>query len=62
MGSGGGSSLSIGPIWACYMPAMIWGTQFRYSPDAMLLVFASEYYDPEDYIRTYAEFRALAKT
>lgn len=43
-----------------YMPAMIWGTQFRYSADATLLVFASEHYDPEDYIRTYAEFRALA--
>ena len=38
---------------------MVWGTQFRYSADAILLVFASEYYDANDYIRTYAEFRSL---
>jgi acetyltransferase-like isoleucine patch superfamily enzyme/dTDP-4-dehydrorhamnose 3,5-epimerase-like enzyme len=42
-----------------YMPAMVWGTQYRYSPDAMLLVFASHPYDPDDYIRSYDEFRAL---
>jgi hypothetical protein len=38
------------------MPAMIWGTQYRYSPDAVLLVFASHFYDPDDYIRSYDEF------
>ena len=48
------------PRLGVYMPAMIWGSQFRYSADAMLLVFASEYYDPDDYIRSYAEFRSLA--
>ncbi|NOJ50947.1 WxcM-like domain-containing protein [Bradyrhizobium archetypum] len=32
--------------------AMIWGSQFRYSADAMLLVFASDYYDSDDYIRS----------
>ena len=47
------------PDVGVYVPAMAWGTQFRYSADAMLLVFASEYYDPEDSIRSYAEFRAL---
>ena len=35
---------------------MTWGTQYRYSPDAALLVFASHYYDAADYIRDYAEF------
>jgi UDP-2-acetamido-3-amino-2,3-dideoxy-glucuronate N-acetyltransferase len=44
-----------------YMPAMIWGTQYRYSPDAILLVFASHPYDPEDYVRTYDEFCALVR-
>jgi acetyltransferase-like isoleucine patch superfamily enzyme len=39
-----------------YMPARIWGTQYRYSPDAMLIVFASHYYDPDDYIRSYDDF------
>ncbi|RYE56933.1 MAG: isomerase [Hyphomicrobiales bacterium] len=41
---------------ALHMPPMIWGTQYRYSADAMLLVFASHHYDPDDYIRDYAQF------
>jgi hypothetical protein len=44
------------PDVGVYMPALIWGTQYRYSADAALLVFASHAYDPEDYIRTYDEF------
>jgi dTDP-4-dehydrorhamnose 3,5-epimerase-like enzyme len=44
------------PDMAVYMPAMIWGTQYRYSHDAVLLVFASMHYNNEDYIRTYEEF------
>jgi acetyltransferase-like isoleucine patch superfamily enzyme len=47
------------PSHGVYMPAMIWGTQYRYSPDAVLLVFASHYYDPDDYIRSYDEFRGI---
>lgn len=43
-----------------YMPPMTWGTQYKYSPDAVLLVFASHYYDADDYIRDYEEFRRLA--
>jgi UDP-2-acetamido-3-amino-2,3-dideoxy-glucuronate N-acetyltransferase len=43
-----------------HIPPMVWSTQYKYSSDAVLLVFASEYYDADDYIRTYAEFRALA--
>jgi UDP-2-acetamido-3-amino-2,3-dideoxy-glucuronate N-acetyltransferase len=41
-----------------YLPRMTWGIQYRFSPDAILLVFASEYYDPDDYIREYGEFKA----
>jgi acetyltransferase-like isoleucine patch superfamily enzyme/dTDP-4-dehydrorhamnose 3,5-epimerase-like enzyme len=44
------------PDQGLYMPPMIWGTQYRYSPDAVLLVFASHSYDPDDYIRSYNEF------
>jgi hypothetical protein len=44
------------PDTGIYMPALIWGTQYRYSSDAVLLVFASQAYDPSDYIRTYDEF------
>ena len=48
------------PDLGVYLPPMIWGTQHTYSADAMLLVFASEYYDPSEYIRSYDEFCALA--
>lgn len=44
-----------------YMPPMTWGVQHKYSPDAALLVFASHYYDPDDYIRDYEEFLKLAR-
>jgi UDP-2-acetamido-3-amino-2,3-dideoxy-glucuronate N-acetyltransferase len=47
------------PSLGVYMPAMIWGTQYRYSHDAVLLVFASEFYDPDDYIRSYDEFHRI---
>lgn len=46
------------PDVGLYMPAMTWGTQYHYSADAVLLVFASDEYDPDDYIRDYDEFLA----
>ena len=39
-----------------YLPPMVWGIQYHYSPDAVLLVFASDYYEPDDYIRDYGQF------
>ncbi len=47
------------PNLGLYLPPMTWGIQYRYSPDAVLLVFASEYYDRDDYIRDYGEFLKL---
>ena len=47
------------PDLGVHLPPMVWGTQYRYSSDAVLLVFASEHYDAEDYIRSYDEFLAL---
>jgi hypothetical protein len=44
------------PDIGLYMPEMIWGTQYRYTEDAVLFVFASRPYEAEDYIRTYDEF------
>lgn len=41
------------PELGVYIPPKIWGTQYRYSEDAALLVFASHRYDPDDYIRDY---------
>ena len=39
-----------------YLPPMVWGVQYHYSQDAMLLVYASEKYDSADYIREYEQF------
>ncbi|VTU18980.1 WxcM-like domain-containing protein [Variovorax sp. PBL-E5] len=47
------------PSVGIYLPAMTWGIQYRYSADAVLLVFASDYYDGADYIRDHAEFLRL---
>jgi UDP-2-acetamido-3-amino-2,3-dideoxy-glucuronate N-acetyltransferase len=44
------------PSIGLYMPPMLWGTQYAYSRDAVLLVFASHHYDNSDYIRSYDEF------
>ncbi len=47
------------PSTGLYLPAMTWATQFRYSADAILLVLASDAYDPDDYIRDYDQFRKM---
>jgi UDP-2-acetamido-3-amino-2,3-dideoxy-glucuronate N-acetyltransferase len=49
------------PEKALHIPPMIWGTQYRYTRDATLLVLASHPYDPDDYIREYDTFLALAE-
>ena len=46
------------PATGIYIPAGIWGSQFRYNAEAVLLVLASHLYDPDDYIRDYDEFLA----
>ena len=54
------SAMLDGPEIGLYLPPMTWGIQYKYSADALLLVFASDYYDPKDYIRDYAHFLARA--
>jgi serine acetyltransferase/dTDP-4-dehydrorhamnose 3,5-epimerase-like enzyme len=44
------------PDMGVYLPPLTWGIQYKYSPDAVLLVFASHYYEADDYIRDYDEF------
>jgi UDP-2-acetamido-3-amino-2,3-dideoxy-glucuronate N-acetyltransferase len=44
------------PNMGVLLPAMVWRVHYKYSPDAMSLVFASTYYDPADYIRDYEQF------
>jgi acetyltransferase-like isoleucine patch superfamily enzyme len=51
------------PTLGLHLPPMIWGTQYKYSDDALLLVFASRVYEADDYIRDYDQFLAeLART
>lgn len=55
----GGASEEIAldePNLGLYVPPMTWAVQYKYSPDALLLVFASDRYDAADYIRDYDEF------
>jgi hypothetical protein len=47
------------PDVGVYLPPLVWGIQYKYSPDAVLLVFASHNYDAADYIRDYDEFRKI---
>jgi UDP-2-acetamido-3-amino-2,3-dideoxy-glucuronate N-acetyltransferase len=47
------------PNIGLHVPPMTWAVQYKYSPDAVLLVLASGLYDPADYIRDYQEFLAL---
>lgn len=49
------------PSKGLHLPPMIWGEQYRYTADAVLLVFASDHYDPADYIRNYEEFVRLSR-
>ena len=44
------------PEIGLYIGPMIWATQYNYSSDAILLVLASDPYDPADYIRDYSDF------
>lgn len=46
------------PSVGLYMPPMTWGSQFSYSTEAVLGVFASHPYDSHDYIRRFDEFRS----
>jgi len=44
------------PTLGIYIPAMVWSVEYNHSPDAVLLVLASDGYQPEDYIRDYDQF------
>lgn len=48
------------PTVGLHIPPLVWGIQYRFSSDAVLLVLASEPYDPDDYIRDYDEFLKVA--
>jgi len=47
------------PGLGLYVPPMLWGTQYAYSANAVLMVLASLPYDAADYVRDYDEFLRL---
>ena len=44
------------PSEGLFVGNAIWREMYDFSPDAVLLVLASSYYDEQDYIRDYSEF------
>ena len=49
------------PYEGLYVSNTMWREMFDFSPDAVLLVLASELYDESDYIRDYDEFLKYVK-
>lgn len=47
------------PDLGLHVPPMVWTTEYKYSPDAVLLVLASDIYREEDYIRDVDEYLIL---
>lgn len=48
------------PYEGLYVASAMWREMFDFSPDAVLMVLASELYDEADYIRDYNEFLKFA--
>lgn len=44
------------PYEGLYVTSNMWREMYDFSPDAVLLVLASEFYNEDDYIRDYNEF------
>jgi carbonic anhydrase/acetyltransferase-like protein (isoleucine patch superfamily) len=49
------------PNLGLHIPPLLWATQYKHTPDTVLLVLASEKYDPAEYIRDYDEFIELTQ-
>jgi dTDP-4-dehydrorhamnose 3,5-epimerase-like enzyme len=49
------------PEIGLYIPPMVWGIQYLYSSDAVMLVLASDVYSASDYVRNYDDFLALVR-
>jgi dTDP-4-dehydrorhamnose 3,5-epimerase-like enzyme len=49
------------PNQAIYLPKMVWKEMYDFSEDSVLMVLTNEYYDPDEYIRDFEEFRVEMK-
>lgn len=47
------------PSKGLYLPPRVWRILYRFTPEAVMLAFASHPYDPTDYIRDYNDFLSL---
>lgn len=50
------------PNVGLYVSNVLWREMYDFSPDAVLLVLASELYDESDYIRNYGDFLKFVET
>ncbi|MEJ8738613.1 FdtA/QdtA family cupin domain-containing protein [Erysipelotrichaceae bacterium HCN-30851] len=44
------------PHMGIYLPKMVWKDMYDFSDDSVLLVLASEHYEPSEYIRDFSEY------
>jgi wxcM family protein len=49
------------PHQGIYLNKMVWKNMFNFSKDAILLVLSNEYYNSEEYIRDYEEFKKIIR-
>lgn len=49
------------PSKGLFIDRLVWSEMYGFSPDAILMVLASDYYDERDYIRDYKRFLGLLK-
>ena len=49
------------PYEGLYVPNNMWREMYDFSPDAVLMVLASEVYKEDDYIRDYDTFLQMVK-
>lgn len=47
------------PELGLHIPPGVWGVQSGHSSDCILLVLASHFYDPKEYLHTESDFRAF---
>lgn len=47
------------PTKGLFIEGMIWHEMLNFSPDAVLMVWADDYYDESDYVRNYDDFLRL---
>lgn len=47
------------PTLGLHIPAMVWGEQTDFAPGTVVLVLASDKYDPSDYVRSFTRFMEM---